>query len=172
MRSSMRTMCWYSVFSVRKNLRRAGTLKNRSRTSTRVPKPCEAGAGALISPSRALTTQACAAVAVRDANDRRETEAILGSASPRNPKVAHVLKILQGGNLARGMPRQRQSQVGRIDADAIVRDADQPAAAALEFNLDAPRARIQRVFDQLLDHGSRALDHLAGGDLVDQGIGQ
>ena len=88
MRSSMRTVCWYSVFSVRKNLRRAGTLKNKSRTSTRVPNPCDAGAGALISPSRASTTQACTASAVRDASDKRETEPILGSASPRKPKVA------------------------------------------------------------------------------------
>ena len=33
------------------------------------------------------------------------------------------------------------------------------------------RARVEGVFHQLLDHGRRPLDHLAGGDLTDECIG-
>ena len=34
------------------------------------------------------------------------------------------------------------------------------------------RAGIERVLDQLLDHARRALDHLAGGDAVDDAFGE
>ncbi len=70
------------------------------------------------------------------------------------------------------MPRQGHRNLCRIDAAAVISYANQAAAAAVEFNLDAPRACIQRIFHQFLDHGSRALDDLAGSDLADQGIGQ
>ena len=42
-RSTSRAMCPTSVASLRTNLRRAGTLKNRSRTSMVVPAGCAAG---------------------------------------------------------------------------------------------------------------------------------
>ena len=35
-------------------------------------------------------------------------------------------------------------------------------------DVDAPRAGVDRVLDQLLDRRSRPLDHFAGGDAVDQ----
>ena len=47
----------------------------------------------------------------------------------------------------------------------------QPPAAAVGQDLDAVRAGIERVLDQLLDHARRPLDHLAGGDAVDDGFG-
>ncbi len=34
------------------------------------------------------------------------------------------------------------------------------------------RAGVEAVFNQFLDHGSRAIDHFAGGDLVDQVVGE
>ena len=83
-----------------------------------------------------------------------------------------MLEIVERGNLAGGMPRQRQADFGRVDAAAIVANANQPATAALQFDFDAPRAGVQRVFHQLLDHGGRALDDLAGSDLTDEGVGQ
>ncbi len=38
--------------------------------------------------------------------------------------------------------------------------------------LDAARARVEAVLRQLLDDGSRPLDHLARGDLIDELTGK
>ena len=66
--------------------------------------------------------------------------------------------------------RQRQFVGG--DAAAVVADADQAHAAFLQVDVDAARAGIERVLDQFLDHGRGPFDDLAGGDLVDQGVGE
>ena len=66
---------------------RAGTLKNRSRTSTRVPRPPAAGAGAPASPPATRSDQASLIPAGRLVSRSRATAAIEGSASPRKPKV-------------------------------------------------------------------------------------
>ncbi len=87
-RVSMRARCENSVASLRTNLRRAGTLKNRSRTSTVVPTGCAAGATAPDSPSVQRTSAPSATDAVRDTMRSRATEPIEGSASPRKPSVA------------------------------------------------------------------------------------
>jgi hypothetical protein len=49
---------------------------------------------------------------------------------------------------------------------AVVRDAQEATAASLHVQLDAPRARVNRVLDQLLGDRGRALDDLARGNLV------
>ena len=49
---------------------------------------------------------------------------------------------------------------------AVVFDPNEPLAAQLDVDLDAPRARVDRVFDELFDDRRRTLDDLAGGDLV------
>jgi hypothetical protein len=59
-----------------------------------------------------------------------------------------------------------QPRVLRLHPLAIVFDPHQPLAAQLDADGDAPRARVNRVLDQLLDHGRRPLDDFAGGDLV------
>ena len=55
---------------------------------------------------------------------------------------------------------------------AVVADPDESDSAALDIDFYAARPGIQAVLDELLDHGGRALDHLAGSDLVDELIGQ
>ena len=60
------------------------------------------------------------------------------------------------GSSAAAMPR------------AVVAHAHQADAAALDVDLDALRAGVEAVFDQFLDDRGRPLDHLAGGDLVDE----
>ena len=45
-------------------------------------------------------------------------------------------------------------------------------AAALQLDSDVAGAGVERVLDQLLDDGRRALDDLARRDLVGDGIGQ
>ena len=62
----------------------------------------------------------------------------------------------------------REPQVLRRHAGAVIRDADEIAATGLDHDVDAGGARIQRVLDQLLDGGGRPLDDLTGRDAVDQ----
>ncbi|EWS52528.1 hypothetical protein X551_04685 [Methylibium sp. T29] len=73
-----------SVASVFRNLRRAGVLKNSSRTSTLVPTPRAAGTS---SPERASRRCAWGASAWRLAIDSSDTAAMAASASPRKPIV-------------------------------------------------------------------------------------
>ena len=60
----------------------------------------------------------------------------------------------------------------RGHAAAVVADPDQPPAAAVGDDLDPRRAGVERVLDQFLDHARRPLDHLAGGDAVDDGFAE
>jgi hypothetical protein len=69
------------------------------------------------------------------------------------------------------MTCQSDSDLLRPNADAVVAHAYQTAAAALQFDVDAPCGGVQGILDQLLDHGRRPLDYLAGSDLVDEFVG-
>ena len=84
----------------------------------------------------------------------------------------HGFQVVERGDLAGGVARHRQRQLVRGDAAAVVADADQAHAAFLQIDVDAAGAGVERVLDQLLDHRRRAFDDLAGGDLVDQGVGK
>ena len=95
-----------------------------------------------------------------------DTDAMLGSASPRNPSVAIAAEVVGAANLARRMPLDGQPRVLRLHPFAVVFDANQLLAAELDGDGDAPRAGIDGVLDQLLDDRGGPLDDLAGGDLV------
>jgi hypothetical protein len=66
------------------------------------------------------------------------------------------------------VPEQCERQLLRWNADAVVRNADQARAAALDSDCDRARPGIERVLDELFDDGRRPLDDLAGRDLVDE----
>ena len=76
-----------SVFSLFRNLRRAGVLKYSSRISTLVPCACAAGAASLCVPSAASIFQAWAASALRLVRVTCATAAMLAKASPRKPML-------------------------------------------------------------------------------------
>ena len=84
----------------------------------------------------------------------------------------HGLEILDAADLARRVARERQHQLVGRNAGAVVADAAQRGAAALDLDLDRARAGVEAVLDEFLDHGRRALDDFAGGDLVDQLFGK
>ena len=65
-----------------------------------------------------------------------------------------------------------QQRIVAHHAAAVVGDADQLAAAALHPDDDAVRAGVERILQQLLDHGCRPVDNLAGRDLVGHLIGK
>ena len=79
-----------------------------------------------------------------------------------------ALEVLERRDLAGGVARERERQLRGRDAAAVVAHADQADAAVLDVDRDLPGAGVERVLDQLLDDGRRALDHLARGDLVDE----
>ena len=64
------------------------------------------------------------------------------------------------------MPEHREFEVFRPHAHAVIADPDQAAPTLLDQHIDAARAGINGVLDQLLHRRSRALDHLTGSDLV------
>jgi len=70
------------------------------------------------------------------------------------------------------MARQGQRQLVAGDAVAVVGDTHLAHPAGLEPDVDRRGAGIERVFQQLLQYRGGTLDHLAGGNLVDQCIGQ
>ena len=83
-----------------------------------------------------------------------------------------MLQVGQRGNLAGGVPGQGQRQLVFLDAPTVVDDLEPAQTAFLDADLDLAGPGIQRVLQQLLDGGGRALDDLAGGDLADQHVGQ
>ena len=84
----------------------------------------------------------------------------------------HRFQIVERTDLARRVPRHRQRQFFGRNAAAVVANADQAHPAFFQIDVDTPGAGVERVFDQLLDHRCRPLYDLAGGDLVDQGVGK
>src|SRR5580693_8181793 len=57
-------------------------------------------------------------------------------------------------------------------AAAVVGDLDQLFATSFDVDLDASRACVERVLEQLFYHRGRALHHLAGGDFVGYVLGE
>ena len=58
-------------------------------------------------------------------------------------------------------------KIGPPHALAVIADGNEPPAASVGENVNARGAGVERVLDQLLDHARRTLDHLAGGDAID-----
>ncbi len=75
-----------------------------------------------------------------------------------------ALKIAQRLHLAGGVPRERQRQLLRGYATAVVADPNQAQATIGKLDTNMARAGIERVLDQLLDDRGRPLDDFARGD--------
>jgi hypothetical protein len=98
---------------------------------------------------------------LRDGGDRRQR---LASEAVRGDR----LQVRQLSELRGRVPFQRQRGVLARHAAAIVAHADESDPAILDLHVHRAGGGVERVLDQLLDHGRRALDHLSGGDLVDE----
>ena len=70
------------------------------------------------------------------------------------------------------MPVQCEDRVLAAHAAAVVAHLDEGLAAVLQLDAHVVGAGVERVLDQLLDHGAGTLDHFARGDLVGDGIGE
>ncbi len=70
------------------------------------------------------------------------------------------------------MALDRQLDLLGGHAAAIVGHRYERAPTVAQIDVDVARAGVDGVLDQFLDRGRGTLDHLAGGDAVDQGFGQ
>ena len=86
------------------------------------------------------------------------------------PERGDGAEIVGAGDLAGGVARQRERQLGGGNSAAVVAHAREPHAARFDLDFDALRAGVEAVLDQLLDDGCGALDDLAGRDLIDEVI--
>ncbi len=88
------------------------------------------------------------------------------------PEGADAHEIVGRADLAGGVPVEREQRVLAPHALAVVGDADQRLAAGLDGDRHRAGLRVERVLEQLLEHGGRALDHLARRDAVGDGVGK
>ena len=72
------------------------------------------------------------------------------------------------GDFRGGVALDGERQILGAHPASIVDDANEPPPARLYGDIDARGAGVERIFDELLHGGGRPLDHLAGGDAVDE----
>ena len=70
------------------------------------------------------------------------------------------------------MAGKGQLQILGFNAAAVVDDTDELRTALFEIDFNASGARVDRVFEQLLDDAGRTFDDFTGGDLGDDGMRQ
>ena len=104
----------------------------------------------------------------RDVGDRRDAREGL----PAEAQRADAFEVLEAGDLAGGVAGEREDELVAVDAAAVVLHADAPDATVVERDLDIGRAGVEAVLEEFLEGGGRALDDLAGGDLVDEQVGE
>jgi hypothetical protein len=66
------------------------------------------------------------------------------------------------------VPEKGPGKIVPKNSDPIIPDMDQPTARGIDDNGNAGRSRIETVFRDLLENGSRTLHDLAGRNLVDK----
>ena len=94
--------------------------------------------------------------------DRRDTRERLASKS----ECRDAFEVFRPPNLARSVTLDREPGIFWPHPLTVVFDVNSLLAADLDGNGDAPRAGVDRVLDQLLDHRGRTLDDLTGGNLI------
>ncbi len=108
----------------------------------------------------------------------RSRELELGHRSYRRQRLTpksearHSYEIVQHADLGGRVPAHRQFCFLAAHPRSIIGYADPGPTAVLGSNLDTARTRIERILQQLLHHRRRPLDHFAGGDLIDDGVGE
>ena len=142
-------MCASSVCSVRRNLRRAGTLKKRSRTVMTVPFGSADSSQRKIFPPAISTVVPVVSSAARVSSSSRDTAAMEGSASPRNPSVEMASRSSASRNLLVAWRSKASKRVVAEHAAAVIRDADEPSAAAIHFDRECRLRRHRGSFREV-----------------------
>ena len=148
---------------------RTGPPRRRASPSGTAPPATELGRpGPRRPPSRGPTGRATSSAT------SRATDAIDGSASPRKPSVPIAARssAVRIFDVACRSSASRASSASIPDPSSLTASRCDAAPLDLHDHLDAGRPGVERVLDQLLHDGRRPLDHLARGDLVDEGVGE
>jgi hypothetical protein len=90
----------------------------------------------------------------RDAGQRLAAEA----------QRVEPVEVLERADLAGGVTLERQRELVRLNALAVVGHLEELVERPLDPHLDRPCSGIERVLEQFLERRQRPLDHLAGGD--------
>ena len=72
------------------------------------------------------------------------------------------------GDFRGGVALDAEREIVRVHASAVVDDANQTPPTCLDHDIDVAGPRVDRVLDELLHGGGRALDDLACRDAVDE----
>jgi hypothetical protein len=102
-----------------------------------------------------------------DARNRRDARQRFAAKAERRDGR----EFFGASQFARVVARNRAAQVVTLDAATVVLDADRLQTALAQIDDNAVRASIEAVFNEFLDDRCRTLDHLTGGNLVDDVIG-
>ena len=133
---------WASARSLFRNFSRAGVAANRSRTSTRVPCAKDAGAKAPTSPNSTRRRDPCSPSRGRDRISSRATEAMEGRASPRNPRVAILVRSPSGIFEVAWRSTQRARSAASMPApSSMTRISFCPPPSMVTSTRDAPASR-------------------------------
>ena len=148
-----------------------GGVEEEARTATVVPRWRTPSA---TRSSRPPVTLSSVAGAVTFGGGERETGDGGDGGERFAPEAegADADEIGHAPHLAGRVAIEREHGVFPAHAGAVVAHQHQGLATLLQLHAHVPGARIERVLHQLLHHGSGALDHLARGDLVGDGVRQ
>ena len=159
-----------SVGVVRRNFRRTGVLKNRLWTSTAGAD--RAAARGHLAHDAAGGFDLRAALALRRAAPQHQPAHFgdRGQGLAAEAQRADAEQIVGLDDFAGGMAGQGQRQFVGRDAAAVIHYPHHLQSALDHRNVNSRGPGIDGVLHQLLDDARRPLDHLAGGDFVDQGL--
>ncbi len=171
MRTNASLTCPNSVGVERRNLRRTGVLKNSVRTSIDGPDRTTAGHDRACARRRSPPTPprpgcpACGCGSPSGSPRQSRPGPRRGTRACRTRKRSSALAILLVAWLATARGRSSGSMPQPLSTTRI-----SSTPAGLDRHVDPRRPGVHRVLHQLLDHARRALDHLPGGDLVDEAL--
>jgi len=80
------------------------------------------------------------------------------------PKSSYGVQIIGVIEFAGCVPSKGQGEVIRRDPDAVIADADQSETAAVNFDGDIPRARVDGIFGKFFHYRCRTFHNFTGGD--------
>ena len=89
-----------------------------------------------------------------------------GESLSAKSQCGNLHQIVHRTDFTGGMPHKGFPDLICRNAAAVVRDPYEAVSPVLDFDGNGSRGCVNRVLRKFLDHGSRALHHLSGGNFV------
>ena len=165
-------MCASSVWSERRNFLRAGTLKNRSRTVMVVPGARATSSRAQHFAARHFDSRARSFLRGARFEQKPRHRSDGGQRLAAKTERRDGEQVFHIAQLAGGVALESQHGIVAQHPAAVIGNPNQSPAAVFDFDTKRFSARVQRIFEQLLDHRRWPLHDLARGDLVGNLVGK